>query len=189
MLAHARGAPHFVYGVKYDGVFHGGRWKGGLENVEIGQGAALWEDYGVFFEAMAAALTLVVGASTRLHRWMWPPAFLISFSSFLYRIESEVHQDTPLSFTFPHLAKEVLRRVGANATCDFKAQLSVIAAVRVPAGGAGLMSLVYDCAAPGCLRRDNLDYATGTVAVFPSGVFHSSAGRPQVHSKSLKSVL
>ena len=164
-LSSSYGVGIFIMGVKHDGLAYGGDGQL-LTHDELGSThwQPLWSEFADVYERLRERAEQWLDAPARLfQRNHWPPSILIHMPSvFMTHPEAEdMHVDAVLPEPLRHAVEADVRIYHGweSAWCDWEAQLSLLAALAVPSGGAGLEYYGMDASGSPELRQ--LEHAAG----------------------------
>ena len=182
----ARGLGSFSLGIKYKGIYRGGAFLNFWE--PEAESELLWETFGQFYERLRASLAGVVDVDVELRKELWPPAFFVWLPGFAFAHRPDIHRDSLLDDV---LARELEGLVGKGTMCSWSEQHTIVVAINVPSGGAGLSMWLLDGDKnegrggsgdhpDGQLTRTlDFSYVEGAFIMFQSPRYHAIAPRPQ----------
>jgi len=176
----AMGSGMFLLGYKYGGNYWNGSLAADPRRADPAVVDWLWKTFGDVFEQLRASCETTFGMPARLQTsGHYPPTFIVHMPSLVMtrEVSSDVHADKMPEVNKGRLSALITRdlrsRLGwEEGECDFDAQLSLLAALSLPPGGAGLHYWAADHD-NGTVVKKSIDHSVGRAIVLESSRPHS----------------
>jgi hypothetical protein len=130
-LAPSGGLPHMTLGVKYSGTLSDGEIRS-LFHPHDAHSELMWKEFSAYYGLLQDALAKELQAPVAMHRWLWPPPFLIWLSSAVFATQSDVHFDLDAARYYEeHLQRHWAAQGEPPRRCRWDQQHTLIAALQV----------------------------------------------------------
>jgi hypothetical protein len=128
----SHGLPHMQLGVKYSGLLAHGSIHDAFDRSESDT-QLMWREFGGFYDLLRGVLETELREPVAMHRWLWPPPFLIWLSNTAFAAQSDIHYDPRAARWY----EEMLQRHWAENSmpsrrCNWDQQHTLIAGVQAP---------------------------------------------------------